>query len=125
MATELIFQTFTGVAAADLSAKQFYAVSLDTSGTLNLATAAKNIDGILQNKPTTGQAATVARDGFTKAAISASSNVAIGDLLEVDTLGTLKKLASGTAVAKALEAVNVAAVTIISVELLRNNAAFV
>jgi len=47
-------------------------------------------------------------------------------LLEVDTGGTLKALASGTAVAKAAESLtSVAAVRIVTVTLLPTNAAFV
>jgi hypothetical protein len=124
MAIEQNLRTCTYPAAADLSAKQFYAVSGDEVNGVNVATAAKNMTGILQNKPTANQAASIATDGQTKAAITASSNVAAGGLLEVDTGGTLKAIASGTAVARAEQATNTAAVTIIPVTILRSNALF-
>lgn len=124
MATEQALKTLTYPAAADLSAKQFYAVSGDEVNGVNVATAAKNITGILQNKPKINQAASVGTDGQSKAAISANSNVAAGGLLEVDTGGTLKAIASGTAVARAQQATNTTVVTIIPVEILRSNAVY-
>lgn len=120
MAFEQNLQTLSAQAAADLSAKQFYAVKFDTAGKINLATAAKNIDGILQNKPTTDQAALIAYDGVSKAALSGT--VSNGDLLEVASGGTFVTLASGTAVCKALEA-GVTGNTI-AVKFLRSNAAY-
>ncbi len=125
MARERNLTLLSFPASTDLSTKQYYATTINSSGQLALATAAKNCDGILQDKPSAqGQVGTLGWHGVTKAAISASSNIAIGDLLEVDTAGTLKKLASGTAVAKALEAVNVASVTVITVLLLKSNAVY-
>ena len=125
MATEAIQQLISAPAASDLSGKQYYAVQLNSSSQIALATAAKNIDGILQDKPVAGQAGTICRDGITKAAITASSAVLNGSLLEVDTAGTLKLLASGTAIAKAMEANGSAAyITVITVEIMRSNAAF-
>lgn len=127
MAKEANQQTFTEPAIADLSAKQYYAVARASAAAgVDVAVAAKNMDGILQNKPTSGQAASVCRSGNTKAAITSGSAVLIGSLLEVDTGGTLKLLASGIVVAKALEANgSLAAVALITVELLPSNAAFV
>src|SRR5262249_4488334 len=101
MATEAVQTVISAPAAADLSTKQFYAITIDTNGNAALATAAKNCDGFLQNTPSTGQAAAIAIFGETKAAISAT--VTVGQLLEIDTGGTLKPVASGTAVAKALQ----------------------
>jgi hypothetical protein len=124
MALESNQSLISVAAAADLSAKQFYAVTIGSGGTIDVSTAAKNCDGILQDKPTSGKVGTVQYDGITKAAISASSNVAIGGLLEVDTGGTLKAIASGTAIAKALQATNTGTVTIITVRLLRSNAVY-
>ncbi len=103
-ANEQALKTLTMVTKSDvdLSAKQYYAVTLasNTNG-VDVATAAKACDGILQNKPTAGQAASVGIDGVSVVAITASSAVLQGSLLEVDTGGTLKLLASGTAVAVA------------------------
>ncbi len=126
MAVSAIQQLISAPAAVDLSTKQFYAVTVNSSGNVDLAVAAKNMDGILQDKPIAGQAGCICRDGISKAAITASSAVLNGSLLEVDTNRTFKLLASGTAVARALEANGSAAyVTVITVEILRTNAAFV
>jgi hypothetical protein len=126
MAFEAIQTKFSAPAAVDLTTKQFYAVSYDVNGNINLATPAKNIDGILQSKPRLGEAADFCKDGYSKAAITAGVAIVMAGLLEVDVGGTLHPLAAGTAVAKALEAVAAggAAVTIISVELLRSNTGF-
>lgn len=123
MSTERLMQQDSRVAASDLSAKQFFAVVIKSTGKIDQAVAAKNMDGILQDKPKAGDVGVYCRDGFCKAAISASQTLAIGDELEVDTAGTLKAVASGTIVAKAMEAVvSVAKVTIAGVEILRSNA---
>jgi hypothetical protein len=126
MAYEGILQTFSAPAAADLSTMQYYAVAYDANANLTIANAGKNIDGILQSKPKTGEAAQFARDGFSKAAVTAGVAVAIGQLLEVDTGGTFKPQASGTAVAKAVQAIAAGgtAITYITVEFLRSNAGF-
>lgn len=120
MATEAILQSITAPAAADLSAKQYYAITIDTNGNAAIATAAKNCDGFLQNNPKQGQAANVAIFGKTKAVISAT--VAIGDLLEIGSTGTLVEHATGTVVAKALEAG--ASGNTITVLMLKSNALY-
>jgi hypothetical protein len=119
------YSRLSSTAAADLSAKQFFAVS-ETSTGMNLSTAAKNIDGILQDNPKSGIVGEYAYDGVCKAAISASQALTAGvTLLEVDTGGTLKVLAAGTAIAKSMETLSsTAQVMIIAVKLLRSNAAF-
>lgn len=125
MATEAIQQLISAPAGSDLSTKQFYAVTVNSSSQIALATAAANMDGILQDKPVANQAGTICRDGISKAAITASSAVLNGSLLEVDTAGTFKLKASGTAVARALEASGtVAYIAVITVEILRSNASF-
>lgn len=120
MAWEAIQQTISLDAAADLSAKLFYAISTDSSGKAAIATAAKNCDGFLQNKPTAGQAADVAIFGVTK--VQTSGAVTAGALMEVDASGNLKSIASGTAVAKALETCTGAA--IITALILKSNAVY-
>ena len=116
----LTFTRRTGVAYADLSASQFLAVKLTSNG-MELATAAKAIDGILQDNPLAGKAGCYASDGVTKAAVSASQAFSVGALLEVDSGSTLKATSAGVIVAKALEAVtSVTTVSIIAVEILRN-----
>ena len=57
-------------AAADLSAKQYYFVAVDTDGKAALTGDDGNPIGVLQNKPTAGQAATICVTGV--------SNVYIG-----------------------------------------------
>lgn len=109
------------VAAADLSAKQFCPINNN-----NLATAAKAIDGILQDNPVSGKAGVIQYAGLTKALISASQTLTDGvTMLEVDTAGaSLKAVASGIAVAIARESlVSVAATRLVTVELLPSNAA--
>jgi hypothetical protein len=123
------FTGLTAIAYTDMSAKQFFAVSFNTgnsvSGQVGLANAAKSCDGIMLDNPKAGKAGKIATRGITKAAISASQALTAGvTLLEVDTGSTLKVLASGTAVAKAMETLaSTAAVCIIGVELLPSNAA--
>jgi len=118
MSTESNLDNRSEIAASDLSANQFYAVTVGSTG-LAIATAAKSCDGILQDKPISGQIGCYARRGRTKAAISASQTITKGGLLEIASGGTLVPIASGIAVAKAMESlVSVAAVRLISVELL-------
>ena len=123
------FGKLTGIAAVDLSAKQFFAVSFNTgssvTGQIGLANAGKSIDGILLDNPKLGKAGCIATRGICKAAISASQALTAGiTLLQVDTGGTLTTLSSGTAVAKAMETLaSTASVMIIGVELLPSNAA--
>lgn len=126
MAYEAILQTYSAVAAVDLSAKQYYAVAYDANGNINLAAAGKNMDGVLQDKPTAGHAGMYARDGISKVAITAGVAVTIDQLLQVDAGGTLTPVTTGTPVAKALQAVGAGgpAVVFISASILRSNAAF-
>lgn len=87
MSFELNLQTI-GVlaAAADLSAKQFYAVKLASTGKYALCdTAGERVSGILQNKPVADEAATVAVAGVTKAL--AGGVIAAGDLVSTDANG--------------------------------------
>lgn len=121
MSTEGIQSNWSAPAGSNLSSKQFYAVKEDSSGNLVVAVAGHNMDGILQDKPVQGQAGNYCRDGITKAAISASQTITRGDLLKVDTGGTLTEWSTGNAaVARARESLSsVAAVMVIEVEILR------
>lgn len=96
--------TITLPTATNLSAKQYYAASVDSSGNAILATAAKNCIGILQNTPdgSTDTSAAIAVAGKMKAAIT--DTIAIGAPLEIASGGTLVNHASGVVVAFALEA---------------------
>lgn len=84
------------LAAADLSAKQFYAVKVDSNGKAAVAGAGEHAVGVVQNDPTSGQAATVRIGGVTKA--KAGGSITAGDRVAAD--------ASGTFVAATLAKVN-------------------
>lgn len=121
MSTEQILSALSVPASADLSASQHCAVVINSSGLLAVATAAKNIDGILQDKPAAiNRAGLIACSGITKA--KGGGNFSAGGLLEVGTGGKLVALASGTAIAKALE--DGADGRIVRVLLLKSNAVF-
>lgn len=76
-------------AGADLSALQFTAVRLGSDRTVvSAANATAPITGILQNKPTSGQAASVAIGGIAKALVGAGG-WSSGDLLTATTGGAL------------------------------------
>jgi hypothetical protein len=62
------------VAAADLSSSQFLAVKVDSAGKAALAGAGEFAIGVLQNKPTAGQAATVRISGVTKMVAAGTFN---------------------------------------------------
>lgn len=71
---------FTLEAAADLSGKQFYFVKLDSNGKAAVCAAATDVPiGVLQNKPTSGQAATILCVGTSKVSSDAALNE--GDLI--------------------------------------------
>lgn len=95
-------------AAADLSTKQFYAVAITGSRAVNLAsTGGENVYGILQNKPSTGEAADIGIMGVSKAV--AGAVVTAGNFLMTDTAGRLVP-ATGTS-ARVAQAIESAAAT--------------
>jgi hypothetical protein len=104
MSTSQIFESITLPTVTNLSAKQYFAVSMDNTGNAVLATAAKNCAGFLQNTPdgSADTAATVAVRGKTRAAIT--DTIAIAAPLEIASGGTLVNHGSGTVVAIANEA---------------------
>ena len=65
-------------AAADLSAKQFYFVAVDTAGKAALTGDDGNPIGILQNKPTAGQAAQICVAGVSKLYVGTESGLGAG-----------------------------------------------
>lgn len=74
------------IAAADLSAKQYYGVDIDSAGKAALVSAAgQRCIGVLQNKPTSGQVATVMVSGKTK--MVTASVIAGGALVGLDSAG--------------------------------------
>lgn len=82
-------------AAADLSAKQYYFVKLASATTVNVCSALTDVPiGVLQNTPTSGQAAEVLALGVSK--VSGDENLAAGSLIgpsadgqaDIRTIGT-------------------------------------
>lgn len=98
MATEQSLTCITANAAADLSAKQFYIVKLDSSGNAALCSATTDEPiGVLQNAPLSGQPASIAIAGVTKCVTG--SALAINASVSSDSAGkgtALTLAASGT-----------------------------
>lgn len=85
----------TLVAGADLSAKQYMLVKLNSSGNAVICAAATDVPiGVLQNAPTSGQEAEVLVAGGTK--IKAGGAFAEGDLIGTDANGKADKKIAGT-----------------------------
>lgn len=101
MAWEQPLQCISLIAATDLSAKQFYAVKVDSNGKAALAGAGERAAGILQNDPASGKVANVMALGVSKAVYGAS--VTAGAELEVDANGKLITASTGKVVGIALE----------------------
>ena len=90
------------LAAADLSAKQYYLVYLTSSG-INLSTAGGIALGVLQNDPVSGAACDVGDSGVTK--VVYGNTVLLGDSLMSDSSGRAVPLTgSNVCVGIALEA---------------------
>lgn len=81
-------------AAADLSAKQFYAVKVTAANAVNLAGLGESAVGILQGKPISGEAAELAISGDVSKMVAGGA-VAAGDKVAVTALGKAKVAASG------------------------------
>lgn len=79
--------TVTLVAAADLSAKQFFGVSVNSAGQAAIADGDDQVIGILQNNPGAGQAATVAYGGVSKA--KAAGTIAAGSRVTTNAAGAI------------------------------------
>lgn len=83
------------VAGADLSALQYTAVKLNSSGQVVAVAAVTDIPiGILQNAPLSGATAEVLIVGGSK--VIASAAITLPAVLGVDASGRAKKLAAGT-----------------------------
>jgi hypothetical protein len=90
MAYEIPGQAITLEAGADLSSNQFHFVGVDSNGRAALAitsTGDGDVFGVLQNKPTLGQAASIMLNGVTKI-VCAGSTLSAGDLVTNSTAGT-------------------------------------
>lgn len=77
---------FSFEAGADLTESQFHWVALTTAGTVVRATADDVAIGIVQNKPTLGEAATVWMAGISKLCVAAAP-INIGDAVGTNGLG--------------------------------------
>lgn len=75
MAYEIPAFTFTLEAGADLSAHQYKFVKLTSGKAAAIAAATDLPIGVLQNKPTSGQAATIMQHGITKLQADAALTV--------------------------------------------------
>ena len=77
------------VAAADLSAKQYYAVKLDSAGKVTTCTATTDVPfGILQNAPVTNEAASIAPvNGGGSSYVYLSGTIASAALVTIDANG--------------------------------------
>lgn len=93
MAFEIPGFTYSRPADADHRANQFRCMVLAADGDAALAGANVRIIGILQNDPNIGEAATVQRDGISKA--EAGAAFAIAALLATDATGRLVTAAGG------------------------------
>ena len=85
----------TLVAGADLSAKQYYFVKLNSSGQAILCAAATDVPiGVLQNAPTSGQEAEVLIVGGTK--LVASAAISLPAQIGTASTGKAAALVAGT-----------------------------
>lgn len=89
-------QDFTLVAAADLSAKQYFGIIVDSTGkaALGAGAAGEAFVGVLQNDPTSGQAAAIRTLGPTP--VQCGGVFAAGDLLSLDSAGKFVKYTKAT-----------------------------
>lgn len=97
MAGEVSSNVTSFPASADLSAKQFFGMTIDSSGELIVAdlqqTQPDGFVGVLQNKPTAqGRAGNVQYAGRTK--IEAGGTFAVGDRLTIASDGQFVKFAT-------------------------------
>lgn len=89
-------ETIAGLAAAaDLSGKQYHLVRLSAAWTVNQASEAANsaLLGVLQNKPKSGEAATVADGGTSK--VVAGAAITAGAVLSTNGSGRAIAVVSG------------------------------
>lgn len=92
MSIEIPIQMITLEAAADLSANQYYLVTVDAAGKAALCGDNGNAIGVLQNKPTLGQPATIMCSGVSKFVQSAT--LAIGSIIASNAAGKGKVAAA-------------------------------
>lgn len=109
MAIEKVGATLPAVtASSDLSTKQYLFVKIDGQKTVGVAGAGEAIDGVLQNKPISGQAATVWGPGSLSKVYS-SAAIAAGAFVTPAASGKAVTAASGNYIAgRVLEAATAA-----------------
>jgi hypothetical protein len=93
MAKSQVLMALSLVAAADLSAKQFFGIKVDSTGKAALAAAGEPCIGVLQNNPTSGQVATVGFLGTSKA--KAGGSITAGDQVTTDANGKIVAATKG------------------------------
>jgi len=117
MASENPGKQISLLATPDLSAVQYTFVTVDANGGAAVPTLGGNAVGIVQNKPTAGQNATVMLDGCSQ--LLSANVVAAGALVSSDAAGkAITSIATYFALAVALEAA--VAGQVFKVALLRN-----
>ena len=124
MATENSLTSITLVANADLSTSQYHAIeAADASGEARAALAGNGEDiiGVLQNKPASGEAATIAISGVTKAV--AAGVIAAGGDVAVDANGEFVPAATGDVIVGVNVGLTTAAGDIFSLLLMPRGAA--
>lgn len=94
MSTQGYGVDITMIAGADLSAKQYCAVKLNSSGNIVAAGAGEDAVGILQTKPTSGQAGTVRISGVSK--MVAGGSITAGSRVASDANGKAKAAVAAT-----------------------------
>lgn len=87
MSYEIPILNVTLVAGEDLSDSQYYAVKLNSSGQVVLASTGEKITGIIQDDPESGIAGLVMTHGISKAVLG--DTVTAGEYLAVDSAGRL------------------------------------
>lgn len=93
MATEVALDCRSKIAGADLSAKQFYVVKINSSGQIVLAGDGEVAYGVLQDKPVSGAVGAVAVFGQTKAILGGT--VAAGAKVASDANGKVVTATTG------------------------------
>jgi hypothetical protein len=98
MATKIPGQMDSFLAGADLRTHQWKGVALSGLNTVGLQGATGICLGVLQNKPNTGEAATVMQSGRTPAYANGSGTaIAVGDMVGPDATGVFVKKAAAAA----------------------------
>lgn len=94
MAYEIPGQMVTLQASTDLSDYQYRFVTVDSNGKAALAANGAPVFGVLQNKPSDDQAASIMINGLSKV-VAHGSTVAVGDLVTSSSVGMAAAAAAG------------------------------